>query len=153
MPRTNLVRRVLKLSGEDCRLLAEASLLLMLASAAIALLPFRRLPDLLGSKSASPKEESCDPGQLRRLCWAVEATARRLPWRTVCFQKGVALHWMFRRRGLASQLHYGVGRLDENALGAHVWVSHGGSIVMGGEVASKFVRLATFPAKRAGGDE
>jgi hypothetical protein len=144
---------VLRLSGEDWRLLAEASLLLMLASAAIALVPFRRLPDLLGSKTAGPKGESCDSGQLRRLCWAVEASARWLPWRTVCFQKGVALHWMFRRRGLASRLHYGVGRLEENALGAHVWVSHGGSIVMGGEVASKFACLATFPAKCAEGAE
>jgi hypothetical protein len=76
---------------------------------------------------------------------AIRSAAPRLPWRTVCFQQGVALHWMLRRRGVASRLHYGVRQDRENGLTAHVWVSIDGANVLGGENASDFSCLATFP--------
>jgi hypothetical protein len=78
--------------------------------------------------------------------WAVEATARRLPWKTVCFQKGLALHWMLQRREVPSRLHYGVSQAEEQ-LRAHVWVSHGDEIIIGGEVAGEFTCLITYPER------
>jgi len=57
--------------------------------------------------------------------------------------RGLAVHVMLRRRGIASFLHYGVAQSD--ALKAHVWVSAAGRDVIGGEEAAGFTRLATYP--------
>ena len=112
---------------------------------AIRLLPFKRV-----AASAAREPRAVAPGDaaaVRDACWAVEAAARRVPWRTVCFQKGLALHWMLRRRGVASVLHYGVGKGIAGAeIAAHVWISVGGEIVIGGEEAPRFACVATFPA-------
>jgi hypothetical protein len=86
------------------------------------------------------------PDDIGRVRWAVEACARRLPWRIVCFQKGVAVHRMLLRRGIPSTLHYGVAQDKERGLSAHVWVSCNGDPVIGGEEAIGYTCLATFPA-------
>lgn len=52
---------------------------------------------------------------------------------------------MLRRRGIASQLHYGVGKGEQGELAAHVWISVAGETVLGGEVAHNFRCLATYP--------
>ena len=86
-----------------------------------------------------------DAAAVRDACWAVEAAARRVPWRTVCFQKGLALHWMLRRRGVDARLHYGIGHDETGELEAHVWVAAGGTVLIGGLEAPRFNLVATFP--------
>ena len=76
---------------------------------------------------------------------AVDRAARRMPWRLVCIHKGLAAHWMLRRRGLLSRLHYGIAA-GENQLTAHVWVSLDDEILIGGEEAASHALVATFPA-------
>lgn len=83
--------------------------------------------------------------EVERVRSALLGWSRRVPWRVVCFQQGLALHWMARRRGIASVLHYGVAH-DPAGLAAHVWVSVDGRIVIGGEEAPRFACLAYFPA-------
>ena len=41
--------------------------------------------------------------------------------------------------------HYGVSQGLEKGVGAHVWVSVGDRIVIGGEEAGRFACLATYP--------
>jgi hypothetical protein len=77
--------------------------------------------------------------------WAVLASARRVPWRTVCFQNGMAAQIMLRRRGINSILHYGVAKDTEEGLKAHVWVTVDGLALIGGEEAEGFACLASFP--------
>jgi hypothetical protein len=71
-----------------------------------------------------------------------------VPWKAVCFQNALAMQSMLRRRGVASVLHYGIGR--EDGLKAHVWLSVGGEIVIGGDEAPRFVEVAAFPAAALG---
>jgi hypothetical protein len=66
-----------------------------------------------------------------------------VPWKAVCFQRGLAVHVMLRRRGIGSVLHYGVSQSD--GLKAHVWVRAAGHDVIGCEEASAFTCLATYP--------
>lgn len=124
----------------DAPLLAEALLTLVCASAAIRLLPFRRIGTLAASRAARASDG--DVATLRR---AVDAWARRVPWKAMCFQRGLALHLMARRRGVASVLHYGVAQDPAEGLIAHVWVDVGGHTVIGGEEAPRFRCLASFP--------
>lgn len=132
-----------RLGVRDWWLLVETALALTGASLAITVLPFRYIAR--GASASRTARHPQDPAIIRRAGRAVDALSRRLPWKTVCFQKGLALHWMLRRRGVTSLLHYGVDRDAERGLRAHVWVSVAGDNVMGGELAAEFACLAVFP--------
>ena len=141
-----VLQRFRWLAPTNATLLAEATMALAGAAVIIAFFPFRRLGALLGRRGATLRPPGADERRVRQIRWAVEAAAKRVPWRAVCFQKGVALHWMLRRRGIPTRLHYGVGKSPENQLAAHVWVSLDGATLMGGEVAHNFTCLATYPS-------
>lgn len=139
--------RCLRGSGtERWLLLAETLAVIAVASAAIRLVPFRRLVRVASLGPLAGNRPGMRGAGVDELRWAVEAVSRRVPWRVVCFQKGLALHLMLRRRGTPSLLHYGVGKDKEGELAAHVWISVEGEIVMGGQVGGRFTCLATYPA-------
>ena len=77
--------------------------------------------------------------------WAIDAATKNLPWKPVCIQRGLAMQWMLRRRGIDARLHYGLANDDRRALRAHVWVEALGETLVGGEDANEYVRVATFP--------
>ena len=135
-------RRRARLGATDWLLLGEGLAALAAASLAIRLLPFRKVAAAAshGSGDAVP-----DEARLRKLRWAVTAWSRRVPWRAVCFQRGLAFHWMLQRRGIASRLHYGVAPNADGTISAHVWISVGGRDWMGGDEASRFECLKIFP--------
>ena len=132
----------------DWRLLAEALATLAGASLAVRVLPFRMVGRLCGQALGTPPP-GAGPHPTKRICWAVEACARRVPWRAVCFQKGVAAHLMLRRRGVASTLHFGARPDTEHGVAAHVWVRIGSDDVIGCEIAPQFALLARFPPASA----
>lgn len=123
-------------------LLAEAGAAVLAASLAIRLLPFRRLAERLGrnGKKAAPPADTETVYWLRR---AVLAWARRVPWRALCFEQGLAAFVLLRRRGLAASLHYGAATID-GELKAHVWVTSGPADVIGGEAKEDYGLLARF---------
>ncbi len=84
--------------------------------------------------------------QLARIAWAVQRVSDRVPFRSVCFHRGIAAQQMLKRRGIASMLHYGVAKTREGrVLQAHVWVSSDGRDVIGGEAKNGFQEIAFFP--------
>ena len=122
-------------------LLIEAVAALGAAAAAIRLLPFKRAVRL-GSRPLPGKSAAqVSPD----LAWSVEAAARRVPWRALCFQKALALQWMLRRRGVDARLHYGLAHDPAGELEAHVWVAADGRVIIGGDEATRFRRVATYP--------
>lgn len=131
---------------------AEAIGALLVAALAIAILPFRLLmrtiglPD--GPTSAPPDRDRAANAVTR----AIERAARRLPLRIVCLHKGLATHWMLRRRGVATSVHYGVSPANA-VLKAHVWVDLGGRTIMGAHDSEAFARVATFPDTGKGVDQ
>ena len=139
------VRRLIERSGRDNLLLVEAVLQLLRAWAAIRFLPFRWAVTSgsapLGRKSGATVD---------RVAWAVSAASAHVPWRTVCFQQGLALQRMLRLRGFDARLHYGIGHSDVRELQAHVWVSVDDRIVIGGEQAPGFKCVAKYPAAAIG---
>lgn len=143
-------RRWRELDWRARAVLGEAGLFLAVASLAIHLFPFRRVVAVAARRPSRPAPAPAAAARATEQArWAVEAMGRRLPWRIVCFQKGLALHMMLRRRGIASLLHYGVGQDTARGLTAHVWISTEGRIVIGGEEAPSHRCLATFPAAQA----
>jgi hypothetical protein len=138
---SNPIARYHRLPGARRRLLLRAALTLTFASAAVALQPFRKAIRL-GSIALRRQR----PNSPEDIIWAVEATARRMPWRTVCLQKGLAAQRMLRANGIDARLHYGVRHASaDRDLEAHVWVTVGERPVIGGEEAVGFAALASFP--------
>jgi hypothetical protein len=137
---SNPVSRLQQLAPERRRLLMRACILLTIASAAVAALPFRWAIRLglvpLGRQRSLSVEDAV---------WAVDAAARRLPWRTVCIEKGISLQRILRRSGFDAVLHYGARHNPElGALEAHVWVTLDGRSIIGGEEAADFAEVARY---------
>jgi hypothetical protein len=78
---------------------------------------------------------------------AVQAVARRAPWRSLCYQQGLTAQIMLRRRGIDSTLYFGARPKGCEGLAAHVWVRDGAQDVIGCEEAHGFAVLACFPAR------
>ena len=139
------LERVRRIGWRGTVLIAEASLALAAAAAVLHLLPFRRAirfgSGVLPRIGVEPALET-----LRRIERSVEQAAALVPWRTVCLQKGLALQWMLRRRGVDARLHYGIGKDEAGALCAHVWVSAGQTMLIGSEQAPLFRTVATYPS-------
>ena len=144
MARPAALHRLRRVGAANLRLLAEALPALIVASAAIRLRPFRKVAES-ASRGVAAGGLPVDEAFLRKVRWSVNAWGDRVPWRAVCFQRGLAVHMMLRRRGIASVLNYGVAQSAEEGVKAHVWITVGGRPVIGGEEAPKFKRLATFP--------
>ncbi len=146
------VSRVGRRSIADLILAGEAVAWLVLAGLALRALTFARVAALAGGPPSSGRATRTDDDKADRIGWAVEAAASRLPWRPLCFERGLAAHMMLRRRGQASMLHYGARSDGSLGPSAHVWVRLGARDVIGGEEAARFATLATFPATRTGLD-
>jgi Transglutaminase-like superfamily len=142
----DLLQRFWRLSSQDRLLLLEAVLWLAITGFAIALLPFRHV-GLLASRPIHRPElpRQARAYKLQRIRWAIITTAARVPWRALCFERGLAAHFMLRRRGIPSVLYYGAAQDGRRGLCAHVWVRDGDVDVIGGENAYSFAILATFP--------
>jgi len=143
MPAAKIIRFV-QLCRRRQYLLAESLVALAVASAAVRFLPFRRAVGI-GSRRLSGPVPSDHSEILRDARWSIEAAATAVPWRAVCLQKGLALQWMLRRRGIDALLHYGIAKEIPGQLEAHVWVTVDQRFVIGGEIADRFRSVATFP--------
>ena len=141
MRQSPYLARFARLGWRNSLLLAEALLTLAYASAAIRLLPFRRVVD---GVARNPRTGG-GYADTARLTWAVQACRNRVPWKAVCFQSALCLQIMLRRRGVRSVLHYGIANAQEEPLRAHVWLSVDGITLLGGHEAPRFTCVATFP--------
>ncbi|WP_426267124.1 lasso peptide biosynthesis B2 protein [Sphingomonas sp. LHG3443-2] len=121
--------------------IVEAGLALAAASAATRLLPFKRYIRL----GARPLDRagSTTEHETSRI---MDALGRRAPFRAVCLQRGLALQWMLRRRGIDAILHYGVQMPREaKKITAHVWVSVDGRVLLGAPQHEQYTEVARYP--------
>lgn len=128
-------------SGERRSLLVRAVCSLAGASISLTLSPFRRAIAF----GCVPLAKERGHGALADYVWAIQAAARRVPWRALCIEQGLALQRLMRRDGIDARLHYGV-RHDHvgGMLQAHVWVTVDGMAVIGGGETG-FAEVATYP--------
>lgn len=136
--------QIRSLSSAERLLLVEAVAMLAIASFLVALAPFRRIAALAGHPGRPSPDPAVQARQIRAVSWAVQAGARRVPWRAKCIEQGFAAHWMLRRRAVPTVLHYGVARRDDGLI-AHVWVRSGDADVIGCENLADFAEVAQFP--------
>ncbi len=125
-------------------LMFEALVALGLATALIAILPFRSVARLAAGEGALT-HRSATTAEAHLIARAVGAWAGCVPWRAVCFQQGLAALLMLRRRRQTATLYYGAAHGIDARLVAHVWVTSGSTDVIGCETAADYGVLAIFP--------
>ena len=123
-------------------LLAESGLDLLSAS---IMLRTRSFEKVMQSLPVSTSHLAPPTAEVLSLARAQRAWRRRLPWRTECFEMGLAAYRYLNRHGYAATIHYGA-RGSGPSLEAHVWVSSLDLPVIGHENSDQFKELARFPA-------
>nr|WP_314444272.1 lasso peptide biosynthesis B2 protein [uncultured Sphingomonas sp.] len=125
--------------------IAEAAAALTAATLVTRFLPFKRYIGFGVRPVASSREDS--PQDVVRI---VNALGDRLPFRAVCLQRGLALQWMLRRRGIDAALHYGIRLTGAGEqIAAHVWVSADDNVLLGAPQHEQYAEVARYPAPSA----
>jgi hypothetical protein len=133
-------QRAAALNAVEWLILARAAAALTVASAAVAMAPFRRAISFGNVGLRRPSKMIV----VRDVVWAIGAWSRRMPWRTKCIEQGIAAQRLLRLGGVDARLHYGVRQVADR-LEAHVWVTVDGRPVIGGGDASGFAEVASYP--------
>ena len=118
------------LNAADRGLIVEAAAWLFGVRLGLAALPFLVLRRTLLHLSDRFARRAVAPQSAQRVAWAVTSAARHLPLSMTCLIESLAAHAMLRRRGMASELRFGVRRTPPS-LAAHAWVEHDGAVVVG----------------------
>lgn len=147
-----LLRKFGQAGGQRRRLLLEALAHLLVARFALLLVPFPRLAGWLGQFVApgdprvahSGHPDSRQAGLAAEIGWAVTRAARSAPFRAVCLPQAMAAQAMLRRRGIASVMHFGVGRDPAGAPMAHAWLNAAGIEITGYPLDARLTEIACF---------
>jgi hypothetical protein len=143
-----LLRRFLDLPHSRRLLLLEAAFWLATARLAILLVPFPQIARHLGnlrspSKNAGESQE--EQAMAKGVSWAIERSARLLPFRLVCLPRALAGWQMLHRRQIAGHLHFGASRDPAcAALRTHAWLDACGVEVTGYPEAHRCVEIGYF---------
>lgn len=130
--------------------IAQAFASLTLATLAVRTMPFRLIARAVGLRPGERPigtGDAADAAQAARIGWAVNAAARRLPWRTTCLMQAVAAAILMRCRGLPATLHLGVASAGGSTT-AHAWVRYGELVLTGADEHEHFSELACFVPRR-----
>jgi hypothetical protein len=126
---------------------AEAFWWLIIAWLALDVLPGNVYLRLLPPRRPVGKAENVDTVLLDPratiVAHVVDYISRRLPVRSACFHRAIAVDRMLSRRGITRIMHYGVLR-DDGAIKAHVWITSAGTSVMGVADAEPYTEIAQF---------
>ena len=133
----------------------EAFILLGVMRAAILLLSFRRITNLLGISqgviSSLPAANlAVEPAVVG---WAVQAAAARTYWESACLAQALTGMAMLSRRGINATLYLGVARdeSDPGTMAAHAWLRYGDAILTGAGGVERYVSISSFSRPPADG--
>jgi hypothetical protein len=137
------LRRAISRGWEANLRLAEALAALTGAAAVIRVRQFRGAVSFGSVRVRQGGVLSAD--NVDELAQAVRSVARQLPFRALCFEQGLALQRMLRKRGVDAHLNYGIGKNGLDQIEAHVWVTAGDRVVIGEQNLDGFRSVAVFP--------
>jgi hypothetical protein len=137
--------RLRALTPGDWRMLITASLLLPVIDIGLRIWGFRRVYAAMGRLSPGPagSAHSLSDADIDRLVRMVNVAANRGVVRVTCLRRSLAVWWLLRRRGVASEIRIGVRR-EQGLFMAHAWVERDGLVLNDrADIAQSFVVLAS----------
>jgi hypothetical protein len=139
----NRLRKFLRLSSADRRLLISAALLLGMIKLGLWLLSFQNLRRLLGRLSRRPTGMwNADHSFSDRITWAVMRAGRYVPGARTCLPQALAVQVLLARRDCPAHLCIGVAKGEAGQMEAHAWVESHGRIVIGGSGLERYIPLS-----------
>lgn len=117
----------------------ETSFLVLIFRLGIFLLPFRFWVILLKS-NGSVKEQKIEK-KYHEIHWALNAVKRYFPYISNCWSLGAAGMQMLKKRGVKSELHFGVNYDIEKKMKAHAWLESDGKIITGRKNHKQFIKV------------
>jgi hypothetical protein len=111
----------------------QAGVLLIAARVTLAAGGFARMRRMLTRERESAARAE-DASRARMLSVAMRRAAHRLPIRTTCLDRALALWWLLALHGIGGTVRIGVRGADP--FEAHAWVEHGGEALYDDEASS-----------------
>src|SRR4051812_28755303 len=116
------LRKLLRLSTRDRRLLAEATLWVVAVRMGLWVVRFPSLRHFLDRRIRVRSDAAWDDRpQIERIIWAVRIASLHLP-QASCLTQALAAQVLLGRRGHAADLRIGVARGVDGALEANAWL-------------------------------
>lgn len=150
MTRWGLIRRAIALPAEKKVWLVVFVCGAFVASAAVLLLPIRRLIPLIGmpleNRRVSVIATEAQWRKARRMGNLMHAVGERIIRRSRCLVEALCVKWLLNRYGIPAVFHLGA-TLDkdiEAGMRAHAWVRVGPVAVVGGAGERDYQIVATF---------
>jgi hypothetical protein len=144
------LRRFLRLSAAERRLLIKAAVLLQITSVGMRLLPFRTLRRLLAlAQRARAGSRRVDRIPVERIAGAVEAADRHMPGEKTCLTQALAAQTLLVWQGYPAVLHIGAAKGEAGQLRAHAWVKSEGRVVIGGHDLGRYAPLIALQAEQS----
>lgn len=124
------IRTVLREPARHRRLHVKAILLVAVFRAVLELFSFRRAAGLMEKLAVRQPRLEGDylPEELAR---AVRLASNNMLRERPCLPQALALHLLYRRRGIESRLRIGVKKKDDGQIEAHAWVQRDAYVVIG----------------------
>lgn len=139
------LRKFLRLSALERRLLAKAALLLVTIRVGLSALPFPTVRRLLAAAARTPVGlRKADPSYTGNVVWAVEAAGRRLPAARTCLTQALTTQLLLARREQPALVRIGVTRGEGGKFEAHAWVECGDEVVIGGHELERYTSLVAL---------
>jgi hypothetical protein len=123
-----LFRQFAELTPRERSLLLRTVILVAAVRLALWTMPFRSARKMLGKRPAFSVKLAAIP--VKRLSWAVQAAARRIPAAS-CLTQALALQHLLARAGHLAELHIGVAKDAARGFQSHAWVEYRGQILLG----------------------
>jgi hypothetical protein len=126
-----MVRRFLRLTGDERRDLFAAASLLAGIRLGLWLLPFRVLLRLVTRRRDVLSDPAPRSLAATRAAWAIGLASRYVPGTRSCLPRALAAHLLLARRGLPARLRVGVAPGENGRLDAHAWVEDQQGVLVG----------------------
>jgi Transglutaminase-like superfamily len=122
------IRRFFCLKPRDRFLLVHAASVVAVLRLGLWILPFQVVRRALRCNRSSVSAHLASM-PVRRLAWAVQAAARRIP-RASCLTQALALQYLLARAGHHAQVRIGVAK-KAPGLESHAWLEFRGEVLVG----------------------
>ena len=126
----------------------EASVLVLAARIAVAVLPHPRLVQVLERPVRRREPAGRHRDDLRdEVALAVRWTVDRVPG-AVCLPRAIAAQAMLRRRGIATTLHFGVPAASSADRALHAWLTDGAIGITGARTSAAYRSVVSYGSPR-----
>ena len=133
-----------KLTTNELALIPEVFLSLLIARLKVSFLPSKKyLPFNRKNSPIFYLSKKFETAEI--IAGVVNGLSERVPWRSTCLVKVLALHKMLSRRKIPHTLHFGIEKNASSGLGAHAWLSVAKKIIIGDENLQNFKEISQIP--------